>query len=111
MEGGQPAAGLLLKLALVISSNFLLQGILPTQELNSYLLHWQVDSLPLRYLGSPSIIDWLVHSVNIYLVAICMLCSGVIGIISGKWQLTSVFLPAEFDGWRSLVGAHILVRF
>ena len=35
---------------------FLLQGIFPTQGLNSCLLcllHWQVDSLPLNNLGSP----------------------------------------------------------
>ena len=35
---------------------FLLQGIISTQGLNPYLLHllhWQVDSLPLRHLGSP----------------------------------------------------------
>ena len=35
--------------------HFLLQGIFPTQELNPCLLHllrWQVDSLPLSYLGS-----------------------------------------------------------
>ena len=31
----------------------LLQGIFLTQELNSHLLHWQVDSLPLSHQGSP----------------------------------------------------------
>ena len=31
----------------------LLQEILPTQELNLHLLHWQADSLPLSHLGSP----------------------------------------------------------
>ena len=30
----------------------LLQGIFPTQKWNLHLLHWQVDSLPLCYLGS-----------------------------------------------------------
>ena len=40
-----------------VSCHFLLQGILPTQGLNLnllQLLHWQVDSLPLSHLGSPS---------------------------------------------------------
>ena len=40
-----------------VSCHFLLHGILPTQGLNLYLLqllHWQVDSLPLSHLGSPS---------------------------------------------------------
>ena len=34
------------------------QGIFPIQELNLCLLHclhWQVDSLPLRHLGSPTL--------------------------------------------------------
>ena len=31
----------------------LLQGILPTQGSNPRLLHWQADSLPVSYLGSP----------------------------------------------------------
>ena len=30
-----------------------LQGVFPTQGLNPRLLHWQVDSLPLSYLGCP----------------------------------------------------------
>ena len=37
-----------------VGCHLLLQGIFPTQELNLYplwLLHWQVDSLPLSYLG------------------------------------------------------------
>ena len=32
-----------------VGCHFLLQGIFPTQGLNSYLLHWQVDSLPLSH--------------------------------------------------------------
>ena len=32
--------------------HFLLQGIFPTLESNSCLLHWQADSLPLSYQGS-----------------------------------------------------------
>ena len=34
--------------------HFLFQGILPNQGSNSHLLHWQVDSLPLSHLGSPT---------------------------------------------------------
>ena len=34
--------------------HFLLQGIFLTQESNQHLLFWQVDSLPLSHLGSPS---------------------------------------------------------
>ena len=33
--------------------HFLFQGIFPTQRQNLWLLHWQVDSLPLRHLRIP----------------------------------------------------------
>ena len=39
-----------------VDCHFLLEGIFPTQGSNLYLLnllHWQVDSLPLSYVGSP----------------------------------------------------------
>ena len=35
-----------------VGCHFLLQGIFPTQGLNSGLLYWQADSLPLRHQGS-----------------------------------------------------------
>ena len=35
-----------------MGSHFLLHGIFPTQRSSPSLLHWQVDSLPLTYLGS-----------------------------------------------------------
>ena len=36
-----------------MSCPFLLQGISPDQGSNQCLLHWQIDPLPLRHLGSP----------------------------------------------------------
>ena len=36
-----------------VGCHFLHQGIFPTQESNPHLLHWQADSLPLSYVGSP----------------------------------------------------------
>ena len=36
-----------------VGCHFLLQGIFLTHGLNSCLLHWQVDSLPLSHLGNP----------------------------------------------------------
>ena len=45
-----------------VGCHFLLQGIFLTQGLNPsllHVLHWQVDSLPLHYLGSP-----LIHTIN-----------------------------------------------
>ena len=46
-----------------VSCHFLLRGIFLTQGLNPCLLHWQVDSLPLSYQGSPgkallSVLPW-----------------------------------------------------
>ena len=35
-----------------VGCHLLFQGIFLTQELNPRLLHWQADSLPLRYQGS-----------------------------------------------------------
>ena len=35
-----------------VGCHFLLQGIFPTQGMNSCLPHWQGDSLPLNHLGS-----------------------------------------------------------
>ena len=35
-----------------VGCHFFLQGIFPTQESNPRLLHWQVDSLLLKQLGS-----------------------------------------------------------
>ena len=36
-----------------VGCHALLQGILPTQGSNPCLLHWQADSLPVSYQGSP----------------------------------------------------------
>ena len=36
-----------------VGCHFLLQGIFPTQGLNSSLLHWQVNSFLLSHQGSP----------------------------------------------------------
>jgi len=38
-----------------VGCRFLLQEIFPTQRSNLHLLHWQVDSLPLRHQGRPII--------------------------------------------------------
>ena len=42
-----------------VDCHFLLQGVFLTQWLNWSLLHWQVDSLPLSHLGSPSNIYYM----------------------------------------------------
>ena len=41
-----------------VGCHFLLQGIFLIQELNPRLLHWQVDSLPLSYQGSPGLKEY-----------------------------------------------------
>ena len=37
-----------------VDCHFLLQGLFLREGLNSHLLHWQENSLPLYYLGSPA---------------------------------------------------------
>ena len=38
-----------------VGRHFLLQGIVPTLRLNLYLLHWQVNSLPLSQWTTPKL--------------------------------------------------------
>ena len=75
-----------------VGCHFLLQGMVPTQELNSCLLcllHWQMNSLPLASLGKSPV--WkvpnrvtLVLSVPMYKV-ISSTCHGwVLGLCSSK---------------------------
>ena len=40
-------------------------GILPDQELNSYLQHWQADSLPLNHQGDLESISQFLHLDNL----------------------------------------------
>ena len=52
-----------------VGCHVLLQGIFSTQRLNQGLLHllyWQGDSLPLHYLGSPSVHPWLYLKAGVY---------------------------------------------
>ena len=46
-----------------VGCHFLLQGNFLTQGLNSHLLHWQVNSLPLSHLRSPHML--IIHSITI----------------------------------------------
>ena len=50
---------------------FLLQGIFLTQGLNSCLLHWQVDSLPLSHHRSPHIYNGVLLNKKEQNTAIC----------------------------------------
>ena len=54
---------------------FLLQEIFPTQELNPRLLNWQVDSLPLSHLGSPTLLTFLSHKICCFLLLLQGLCA------------------------------------
>ena len=58
-----------------VGSHFLLQGIFLTQGSNPHLwglLHWQVDSSPLRHLGSLWVVCVYVF-VNVYLYVLCVM--------------------------------------
>ena len=40
-----------------VGCHFLLQEIFLSQGLNSHILHWQADSLPMNHLGSPERVE------------------------------------------------------
>ena len=44
--------------------HFLLQGIVPTQESNPHILHWQVNSSLLSHLGASAVILHLLYALN-----------------------------------------------
>jgi len=50
-----------------VGCHFLPQGLFLTQGSNSYLLHWQADSLPLSYLGGSN---------DYYAITKCDKCQG-----------------------------------
>ena len=69
----------------------LLQGLFPTQGVNScllHLLHWQADTLPLRHQGSPA---------NIY--CMCNLCQPLCSLLCLRYSFSprQVLLLFEFN--------------
>ena len=87
---------------------------------HTWLLHWQVDFLPLSHLGSPiSSLSFLIFELREEIAVI--LAFPVVKNLPAnagdtgfdpwvekipwrrKWQLTPVFLPGKFYGQRSLV--------
>ena len=48
-----------------VGCHFFLQGVFLTQISNLHLLHWQMDSLPLNPLGSPSL-QHRINQVNVF---------------------------------------------
>ena len=73
-------------------------GIFPTHELSPRLLHWQVDSLPLSYLGSPHLPTE----------------SGSEVVSDSSWphglQPTRLFRPWDFPGKSTGVACHFLLQ-
>ena len=78
---------------------FLLQEILLTQVSNSYLLHWQVDSLPLSQKQS---------SDNSYGPSECSVVSNSF-CLYGLWP-TRVLCPWNFPDKNARVGCHFLLQ-
>ena len=82
---------------------FLLQGIFLTQGSNLHLLHWQVDSLPLHHLGSPS--RWLGQ----------VRSGQVTSVVSDsvqphRRQHTRLPCPWDSPGKNTGVGCHFLLQ-
>ena len=77
---------------------FFLQGIFPTQRSNLCLLHWQADSLPLSYQGSPDIL---------FPPKIMLNCSWAVG-ASGKQRME--IAPDIVASGVSLVSQQTFLR-
>ena len=62
-------------LGLVVMSSF--KGSSPPRDRThvSYLLHWQMDSLPLSHLGSPTLLTFLSHKICCFLLLLQGLCA------------------------------------
>ena len=77
-----------------VGCHFLLQRIIPTQGWNTYLLHWQVISLPLSLQGSP------VHAYWHRMVETCSFISLFLGVnlkFGGGWIWTMhIFILSTF---------------
>ena len=123
-----------------VGYHFLLQGIIPTQGLNLYLLcllHWQVDSLPLVPPGGKAHISciwapltaphssslawkipWTEEPGRLQSMGSLRVRHDWVTSLSlftfmhwrRKWQPTPVFLPGESRRWRSLVGCRLWGR-
>ena len=97
-------------------------GVFPTQESNPGLLDWQVDSLPLSYLGSPylhkshseesycepftqvpSYEHFIQPHFSVLLICPCHSLNTSL-LFSTQWHPTPVLLPGKSHGRRSLVG-------
>ena len=82
-------SGVPLTFLIGVGNHSLFQGIFPTQRSNVYLrclLHWQLDSLPLSYLGSSK---WPITLLFIYFIPI-------------KAKLPSVFTDRPLSTYTSM---------
>ena len=109
-----------------VGSLSLLQGIFPTQGLNSGLLHCRRILYQLSHKGSPRILDWVAYPFSSgssqprKRTGVSCTPGGFFtnwairdpGSIPGlgrypgerNWQSTPIFLPGKFHGQRSLMG-------
>ena len=67
-----------------VGCHFLPQGIFPTQGLNRHLLHWQANSLPLNYQGSP------IYYVSLFIVCFVYIFFTSVGF--SEYKYSDVFL-------------------
>ena len=89
-----------------LGCHFLLQGIFLNQRLNLHLWHWQVDSLPLSYQGSPLLLLLLnstsirhflqtalyyqLTTILIYTKIFLVVSTKIKVLISYKWQTRAI---------------------
>ena len=70
--------------------HFLLQGIFLIQGSNPHLLHWQMDSLPLHHLGSPSFLYKLFKFLIISLGKIYNVLNNVLNYLNKGFEMSKI---------------------
>ena len=105
-----------------VGCHALLQGILPTQGSNPCLLHWQADSLPVSYQGSPKSFNGHLFKIKVKLNCRCILSSWKFSSVQFNLsvicdsprphglQPTRLLCPWDFPGKSTGVGCHCLLQ-
>ena len=84
-------------------------GIFPNQASNLCLLHWQMDSLPLRHQGSPY--KRIFKLAAAAAAATAKSLQSCLTVRPQRWQPTRLPCPRDSPGKNTGVGYHFLLHF